>query len=210
MPSVVIIDYGSGNIRSVAKAFEHVGAGVTISSDVSSLKGASHIILPGVGAFADCMGGLSRIPGMLDVLREQVVVRKKMFLGVCVGMQLLFERGYEHGECEGLGWIKGEVVPIADSARGELSNIKIPHMGWNELRIEGDSPILSGVDEGSHVYFTHSYHALVKDRSKLLAVSRHGIDIAGVVGSDNIFGVQFHPEKSQRVGLSILENFMRL
>ncbi|MEQ1789696.1 MAG: imidazole glycerol phosphate synthase subunit HisH [Rickettsiales bacterium] len=207
MSSIVIIDYGSGNIRSVGKAFEHVAletSNIIVSSDARALETASHIVLPGVGAFADCMAGLSALPDMLDVLKEQVMVQKKWFLGVCVGMQMLFERGHEHGVHDGLGWLKGEVVPLAHSS------LKIPHMGWNALKIQQKSSLLAGVEDGDHAYFVHSYHAKLTDNSKLLAAVEYGEKIAAVVGSDNIFGTQFHPEKSQKTGLRILENFVRL
>jgi imidazole glycerol-phosphate synthase subunit HisH len=202
--SVVIIDYGSGNLRSAAKAFERVAANVKVSSDVRLLESASHIVLPGVGAFGDCMAGLSAIPDMLSVLNEQVRVRGKWFLGICVGMQMLFDNGYEHGTHKGLGWISGDVTPI--SAKG----LKIPHMGWNELMILHDSPILKSVINGDHAYFVHSYHAKPVDNLQLLAKTEYGGDIAAIVGKDNIFGTQFHPEKSQKTGLKIIENFVSL
>lgn len=204
MASIVIIDYGSGNLRSVAKAFERVAPNVVVSSDASLLESASHIVLPGVGAFADCMAGLSAIPDMLTVLNEQVRVRGKWFLGVCVGMQMLFENGYEHGIHKGLGWLKGEVVPLSKSS------LKIPHMGWNELQIKQNSPLLKNVSNGEHAYFVHSYHAKLTDNSQLLASVEYGEDITAIVGKDNIFGTQFHPEKSQKTGLQIIENFVRL
>jgi imidazole glycerol-phosphate synthase subunit HisH len=202
--SIVIIDYGSGNLRSVAKAFERVASNVVVSSDVSLLESANHIVLPGVGAFADCMSGLSSLPDMLDVLNEQVRVRGKWFLGVCVGMQMLFENGYEHGIHKGLGWLKGDVVPITSPT------LKIPHMGWNNLQIKQKSALLKNVDNGDHAYFVHSYHAKLVDDSHLLAVTEYGGDITAIVGKDNIFGTQFHPEKSQKLGLQIIENFVGL
>lgn len=202
--SVVIIDYGSGNLRSVAKAFERTNAKVTISSDVSLLESASHIVLPGVGAFGDCMAGLSAIPDMLSVLNEQVRARGKWFLGICVGMQMLFDNGYENGIHKGLSWISGEVVPI------KSMGLKIPQMGWNELKIMQDSPILKSVTSGDHAYFVHSYHAKLVDNLQLLAVTEYGENITAIVAKDNIFGTQFHPEKSQRTGLKIIENFVSL
>ena len=202
--SVVIIDYGSGNLRSVAKAFERTNAKVTISSDVSLLESASHIVLPGVGAFGDCMAGLSAIPDMLSVLNEQVRARGKWFLGICVGMQMLFDNGYENGIHKGLSWISGEVVPI------KSMGLKIPQMGWNELKIMQDSPILKSVTSGDHAYFVHSYHAKLVDNLQLLAVTEYGEYITAIVAKDNIFGTPFHPEKSQRTGLKIIENFVSL
>ncbi len=204
MASIVIIDYGSGNLRSVAKAFERVASNVVVSSDASLLESASHIVLPGVGAFADCMAGLSAIPDMLDNLRRQVIENRKWFLGVCVGMQMLFENSYEHGIHQGLGWLKGDVVPLSKSS------LKIPHMGWNELQIKQNSPFLKNVSNGEHAYFVHSYHAKLTDNSQLLASVEYGEDITAIIGKDNIFGTQFHPEKSQKAGLQIIENFVRL
>lgn len=203
MASIVIIDYGSGNLRSVAKAFERVGSNVIVTSDAGILKSASHIVLPGVGAFADCMAGLAALPDMLDSLHEQVIVKKKWFLGICVGMQMLFERGHEHGIHKGLGWLKGDVIPLSSEP------LKIPHIGWNELKIKRESPLLAGVKDGDHAYFVHSYYAKLEDASQLLASVEYGEDIAAIVGKDNIFGTQFHPEKSQKTGLMILENFVR-
>jgi glutamine amidotransferase len=208
--AIVIIDYGSGNIRSVAKAFGQVAPDVTVSSDAVSLKNASHIVLPGVGAFADCMAGLSALPGMLENLREQVLNRRKMFLGICVGMQMLFERGHEHGVHNGLGWLEGEVVPLSQASSPKPQALKIPHMGWNNLQIRKQSPLLSGLNNGDHAYFVHSYHARLADGSQLLASTEYGENVTAIVGKDNIFGTQFHPEKSQATGLRILENFVRL
>lgn len=204
MASVVIIDYGSGNLRSVAKAFQRITREVIVSSDTDALKSASHIVLPGVGAFGDCMAGLSALPGMLDMLNEQVRVRGKWFLGVCVGMQMLFENGYENGTHKGMGWLSGEVVSLPESG------LKIPHMGWNNLEIKKQSPLLENLHDGDHAYFVHSYYAKPADNSILLATTQYGGDITAIVGSDNIFGTQFHPEKSQRPGLQIIENFVSM
>ncbi|MEQ1790378.1 MAG: imidazole glycerol phosphate synthase subunit HisH [Rickettsiales bacterium] len=204
MTSIVIIDYGSGNLRSVAKVFERVASNVVVSADANLLKSASHIVLPGVGAFGDCMAGLTSIPDMLDILNEQVGVRGKWFLGVCVGMQMLFENGYEHGIHKGLGWLKGDVVPIISQS------LKIPHMGWNELQIKQDSPLLAGVKDGDHAYFVHSYYAKPADNSQVLASTEYGGDITAIVGKGNILGTQFHPEKSQKTGLRIIKNFVSL
>lgn len=204
--NLVIIDYGSGNLRSVAKAFEHVGASVIVTSESNALKNASHIVLPGVGAFGDCMSGLQSLPGMFAALKEEVKGKGKLFLGICVGMQMMFERGFEHGEHQGLGWLAGDVVALKPSADAP----KIPHMGWNNLSIEKSShPLMRGIDEGAHAYFVHSYHAtaLKEDR---IAKTHYGQDIAAVVGRDNMMGTQFHPEKSQSTGLAILRNFMAI
>lgn len=205
--TVAIIDYGSGNLRSVAKAFEHVAETkkVHITSEPHVLAEASHIVLPGVGAYGDCMRGLKAVSGMIPALCEQVLVRKKPFLGICVGMQMLFERGHEHGTHEGLGWLKGEVVPIICAPP-----LKVPHMGWNELEIRAKHPLLSGVAKGAHAYFVHSYHARYGNESDLLASVDYGQSLAAVVGQGNIMGTQFHPEKSQATGLQLLKNFLGL
>lgn len=199
--TVAIIDYGSGNLRSVAKAFERVGAKVQVTSDIKDVAAATHIVLPGVGAFADCMHGLKALSGMLDTLEKEVRQKKKPFLGICVGMQMLFERGYEHGVHAGLGWLEGEVVPL-------VSKLKVPHMGWNDLRINGDHKLLSGIKTGAHVYFVHSYHAACKHSADVLATVEYGQTITAVVGRGNIMGTQFHPEKSQETGLTLLKNFL--
>lgn len=202
----IIIDYGSGNLRSVARAFEHVSkTSVTISSNASDLKQASHIVLPGVGAFGDCMNGLKALPGMLDALQEEVISKKKLFLGICVGMQMLFERGLEHGEHKGLGWLKGEVDRIG---RGRpLIPLKIPHMGWNELAITRAHPLLSDIPGGAHAYFVHSYCAY-GDAADVIATTGYGQTLTAVVAKGNIMGTQFHPEKSQETGLALIRNFL--
>ncbi|MDX1975255.1 MAG: imidazole glycerol phosphate synthase subunit HisH [Rickettsiales bacterium] len=202
--SVAIIDYGSGNLRSVAKAFERIAAGkqVVVTNDPAALKNASHIVLPGVGAFADCMRGLKQITGMIDALEEQVLEHKKPFLGICVGMQMLFQKGHEHGLHDGLGWLIGEVVALPQQPH------KIPHMGWNTLAIKHDHPLLKGIQEGAHAYFVHSYHAVGCDRADVLATVDYGQEITAIVARGNIIGTQFHPEKSQATGLALLKNFV--
>jgi glutamine amidotransferase len=222
---LAIIDYGSGNLRSVAKAFQHVDANVHVTRAPRDLKTASHIVLPGVGAFADCMRGLSAIPGMLEALQEEVRVRQKMFLGICVGMQMLFECGLEHGTHAGLGWLKGEVVRLevqsaecrVQSKQGsnsalipQHSLLKIPHMGWNELQVTQKHPLLVGIETGAHAYFVHSYHAQCAHSEDILATTSYGQTVTAVVGQGNIFGTQFHPEKSQETGLRLLKNFIRI
>lgn len=207
--TVVIIDYGSGNLRSVAKAFERVGGStlkVQVSRFPADLATATYIVLPGVGAFADCMRGLKSLPGLLDVLQNEVLHKRKQFLGICVGMQMLFERGHEHGVHEGLGWLKGEVVPLQPSD----PKLKVPHMGWNDLQVSGGHPLMSGISSGDHAYFVHSYHAACSDPQQVLATVDYGQTLTAVVGQGNIMGTQFHPEKSQETGLAILRNFLRL
>ncbi len=210
MPSrrVVIIDYGSGNLRSVAKAFEYVADAqdaIIVTPDPAELAKATHIVLPGVGAYADCMRGLRAITGMIEAMQERCVVRDTPFLGICVGMQMLLERGFEHGEHAGLGWIKGEVVPLAPAD----ASLKIPHMGWNELRVKAPAhKLLEGIENRAHAYFVHSYHARCAHVKDVLAVSEYGGEIAAVIGRGNIMGTQFHPEKSQSAGLKLLQNFL--
>ena len=207
--SVAIIDYGSGNLRSVAKAFERVAgsaASIIVTSDAEKLSGASHIVLPGVGAFADCMQGLKVLPGMLQVLQREVIQNGKQFLGICVGMQMLFEKGHEHGTHEGLGWLKGEVIPLAPKD----PTLKIPHMGWNDLEIAADHPLMRGIASGAHAYFVHSYHASCRNSSDVLATVDYGQKVVAVVGQGNIMGVQFHPEKSQETGLALIKNFLSM
>lgn len=206
---VVMIDYGAGNLRSAARALEYVageGARVNITRDPAALAAATHIVLPGVGAFADCMRSLSALTGMLPALSEAVLARKTPFLGICVGMQMLFEKSHEHGTYQGLGWLKGEVVALAPPD----PSFKIPHMGWNELEITRRHPLLSGIHAGDHAYFVHSYHARCADASNLLATASYGQTVAAVVGQGNILGTQFHPEKSQDTGLTLLKNFLML
>jgi len=205
--TTVIIDYGSGNLRSVAKALEWVSEKkIIVSSAATDLKDASRIVLPGVGAFADCMQGLGSLPGMLDALFEEVLQKKKNFLGICVGMQMLFERGHEYGVHNGLGWIQGEVTALHTTH----STLKIPHMGWNELTIQREHPLLKNISNGNHAYFVHSYHANCKDISDVIATTEYGQKITAVVARDNVMGTQFHPEKSQTTGLALLKNFVDL
>ena len=211
METVALIDYGSGNLRSAAKAIERAAGEaeasytVLVTSDADAVRRADRVVLPGVGAFADCKRGLSEVPGMLEALEEVVHRRGRPFLGICVGMQLMAERGREYGVTEGLGWGRGEVVKLepADPA------LKIPHMGWNELNIRHPHPVLAGLPEGSHAYFVHSYQFRLADPDTLIASADYGGPFAAVVGRDNLVGTQFHPEKSQATGLALIANFLR-
>jgi len=209
--TTVIIDYGSGNLRSAAKAFERaaaesgLGGAVEVSADPGAVRRATHIVLPGVGAFADCLAGLAALPGMSEALAEQVLERGKPFLGICVGMQLLAEWGREHGDHRGLGWIGGEVLPLAPADPA----LKVPHMGWNELQFEpGRHPLLEGVAPGAHAYFVHSFAFAVTDPRHRLATVDYGGAVTAMVGRNNIAGTQFHPEKSQATGLAVITNFL--
>lgn len=211
METVALIDYGSGNLRSAAKAIERAAGEaeasytVLVTSDADAVRQADRVVLPGVGAFADCKRGLSEVPGMLDALEEVVHRRGRPFLGICVGMQLMAERGREYGVTEGLGWIPGEVVKLEPSD----PTLKIPHMGWNELNVRRPHPVLAGLPEGAHAYFVHSYQFKLADPDTLIASAEYGGPFAAVVGRDNMVGTQFHPEKSQATGLALIANFLR-
>jgi len=208
---VAIVDYGSGNLRSAAKAFERAAAEtgtaaeITVTSMPEAVAGADRVVLPGVGAFADCRRGLAAVPGLEQALSEAVIARARPFLGICVGMQLMAERGREFETVDGLGWLGGEVVAIepADPA------LKIPHMGWNEVEPRTAHPLLAGLAAGAHAYFVHSYHFRLADPADLLAVTDYGGPLAAVVGHGNLAGTQFHPEKSQQAGLRLIGNFLR-
>jgi glutamine amidotransferase len=208
---VAIVDYGSGNLRSAAKAFERaavensISAEIRVTSAPETIAGADRLVLPGVGAFADCRRGLAAVSGLEQALNEAVRSRARPFLGICVGMQLMAERGREFETLDGLGWIDGEVVAIepADSA------MKIPHMGWNEIESRSSHPLLAGLGAGAHAYFVHSYHFRLANAHDLLAVTDYGGPLAAVVGRDNLAGTQFHPEKSQQAGLRLIGNFLQ-
>jgi glutamine amidotransferase len=215
MSTVAIIDYGSGNLRSATKAFERAaaeagtGQTIAVTADPATVAAADRVVLPGVGAFADCRRGLAAVDGMIAALDEAVTAKGRPFLGICVGMQLMATRGLEHGVTPGFDWIPGEVTAIrpADPA------LKIPHMGWNELDIRAaDHPLFAGLAEGGarpHAYFVHSYHLAATDPAHVLATVDYGGPITAAVGRDNLAGTQFHPEKSQAVGLRLIANFLR-
>ncbi|MGD0141546.1 MAG: imidazole glycerol phosphate synthase subunit HisH [Rhizomicrobium sp.] len=207
---VALIDYGSGNLRSAEKALARAaaerGSGheIVVTADPGVVAAAERIVLPGVGAFADCMRGLSAVPGMTAALKDAVIDRGKPFLGICVGMQLLASVGREFGDHPGLNWIAGEVVRLAPRD----SSLKIPHMGWNELKILRAHPVLAGIDDGAHAYFVHSFELRPADPAHLLATTEYGGAVTAAIARDNIVGTQFHPEKSQAVGLRLLANFL--
>jgi glutamine amidotransferase len=210
MATVALIDYGSGNLRSAQKALARAareratGQEVIVTSDPATIARAGRIVLPGVGAFADCMRGLSAIPGMTEALRDAVLTRGVPFLGICVGMQLLATVGREFGDHPGLGWIEGEVVRLAPSDPA----LKIPQIGWNEVIVARPHPLFAGTAPGAHAYFVHSYAMRTADSACVLATSDCGGMFTAAVGRDNIVGTQFHPEKSQAVGLALLGNFL--
>ncbi len=212
--SVAIVDYGSGNLHSVAKAFERAARecnhaqAIIVTRDPDKVARASRVVLPGVGAFADCRRGLDEIDGMVEALNENVLQRGAPFFGICVGMQLMAERGREYKVTPGLGWIAGEVDRIAP---GDPS-LKIPHMGWNTLDMLKAHPLLADLalgPDGLHAYFVHSYHLKPSKRDELVAEADYGGPLTAIVGRDNMVGTQFHPEKSQRLGLALIANFLR-
>jgi glutamine amidotransferase len=209
--NIVVIDYGSGNLRSVAKALERAAArdaaaDICVTGDADAVRRAERIVLPGVGAFGDCLAGLNRLPGMRDALTEAVRQRARPFLGICVGMQLLADRSVEHGSHAGLGWIEGEVAPIEAVDK----TLKIPHMGWNELSItRGRHPVIADIKTGAHAYFVHSFAFRCRSDEAMMASVEYGGVLTAMVGRDNIVGTQFHPEKSQETGLRLLHNFLR-
>jgi glutamine amidotransferase len=214
MSAVAIIDYGSGNLHSAAKAFERAAreAGlphaVVVTADPVQVRRAERVVLPGVGAFADCKRGLAAVPGMIEALNETVIAGGKPFLGICVGMQLMASRGLEHEIVDGLGWIAGDVAAITPAD----PSLKIPHMGWNTLDVARPHALLDGIatgPDGLHAYFVHSFALQPRDESSLIASTDHGGPVAALVGRDNMAGTQFHPEKSQKLGLSLIANFLR-
>jgi len=210
MSQVTIIDYGSGNLHSIEKSFEKEvqdkAMRVVVSDKAEDIERASHIVLPGVGAFGDCIEGLQKLSGMQQALEENVIKQRKPFMGVCVGMQMLADEGFENGSHKGLGWISGKVKPITPND----SSLKIPHMGWNEIKIEKQHPVLDGINSGDHVYFVHSYHFDCVDKNNALASVDYGQRIVSVVANDNIVAAQFHPEKSQSTGLKFISNFLKM
>ncbi len=214
MQRVVIIDYGSGNLHSAAKAFERAGresgadAEILVSAKAEDVRAADRVVLPGVGAFADCKRGLDAVPGMHDALEEAVRAKGRPFLGICVGMQLMATRGLEFEITEGLGWIAGDVRTIEPKDPA----LKIPHMGWNTLDVRTPHALLDGINtgpDGVHAYFVHSFHLVAADRSVVVAETDYGGPVTAMVAKGNVAGTQFHPEKSQTLGLKLLANFLK-
>ncbi|MGA3302878.1 MAG: imidazole glycerol phosphate synthase subunit HisH [Methylovirgula sp.] len=212
--STVIVDYGSGNLHSAHKAFERaareagLSMAISVSGDPEAVRHAERIVLPGVGAFADCKRGLADVPGMIDALTEAVQVKGKPFLGICVGMQLMATRGLEHEVTKGFGWIGGDVAAIAPQDK----SLKIPHMGWNTLDVSKPHALLAGIPTGArglHAYFVHSYAFSGVAPNEVVASTDYGGPIIAIVGRDNMVGTQFHPEKSQSMGLALIANFLR-
>jgi glutamine amidotransferase len=206
-----IVDYGSGNLHSARKAFERAsrdtGAEIAVTADPAVVRRADHIVLPGVGAFADCKRGLAAVPGMIEALHEAVIQGGRPFLGICVGMQLMASRGLEFEMTEGLGWIEGDVRILTPSD----PTLKIPHMGWNTLSVRRRHALLAGIPtgpDGLHGYFVHSFHLVPASPEVVVAEADYAGPVTAIVGRDNIAGTQFHPEKSQRLGLALIANFL--
>jgi len=212
--SVAIVDYGSGNLHSAAKAFERAarecgyGEPIVVTRDPDEVARAERVVLPGVGAFADCRRGLDAVSGMVEALNTRVRHQGRPFLGICVGMQLMAERGREYEVTEGLGWIPGEVDRITPSD----PDLKIPHMGWNTLNPVRPHKLMEGIPvgpQGLHAYFVHSFHLKTAERTSLVAEADYGGPVTAIVGRDTVVGTQFHPEKSQRLGLKLIANFLQ-
>jgi imidazole glycerol-phosphate synthase subunit HisH len=211
--TIALIDYGAGNLRSAAKAFEHALAAagaadtVVVTADPEVVARAERVVLPGDGAFADCRRNLDAIPGMVEAIDLAIDTRGRPFLGICVGMQLLATRGIEHGVSPGLDRIAGEVRAVVPAEPA----LKVPHMGWNTLNARRDHPLIDGITlgpEGWHAYFLHSFHLVAAEPEDVVAVADYGGEVTAIVARDNIAGTQFHPEKSQRLGLTLIANFL--
>ena len=205
---VAIVDYGAGNLRSAEKALAAAAgdsARVIVTADPDAVRRADRVVLPGVGAFADCKRGLDSLPGMVEALEDAVLKQGKPFLGICVGMQLMASVGVEFGTHKGLDWIKGKVVVLDPADR----SLRIPQMGWNDLELKRQHPALADTKAGDHAYFVHSYHFLTERPVDVIATVDYGGPVTAVIGRDNLLGVQFHPEKSQHVGLSLLKSFLK-
>ena len=209
--SITIIDYGSGNLKSAAKALEtaanniKLNTRIIVTSDPKEIKESKKIILPGQGSFRDCFFGIKKIDGLEDALNEFVLVKKKPIFGICVGMQLFAKTGYESQQTKGFGWIDGEVRKINNINK----TLKLPHMGWNQIEFKKDFNFFSNLENNSHMYFVHSYELKVNQKDCIVATTSYGNKITAAIAKDNIFGTQFHPEKSQKNGLIIWENFLK-
>ena len=207
---ILIIDYGLGNIVSAQQSFlkvakeSKIDAEINISNNPRDIKKSTHVVLPGQGAFKSCMNGLKSIDGMIDALEEGVIFNKKPFLGICVGMQLLAEAGYENGYCKGLGWIKGSVKKM------KVKKLKLPHMGWNEIKIINNKNKINFSDKIEDFYFVHSYFFDCLEKESIVGITKYGLNFPSIVAKENIYGFQFHPEKSSNQGLGLIKNFLSL
>ena len=209
---LTVVDYGVGNLRSIAKSIEKANSdnnsnySVKVSSDINDVKKSDKIVLPGQGSFKACKNGIDNIEGLQEVLNESVLVKKKPIYGICAGMQLFATKGHEDGTTQGLNWIPGEVNKLDLSS----SNLKIPHMGWNDLKAVNDSKVFKAINNNNHAYFIHSYEFIPEDKKAISLTANYGKDVMAAVSLENIFGSQFHPEKSQETGIKILINFLNL
>ena len=207
--NVTIVDYKSGNISSVINSFKEVAkdkVNIKVTSDLSTIKDSDKVVLPGQGSFKSCIDGLNNIDGLINTLNEFVIENKKPLLGICVGLQMFADIGYEEIETKGLGWISGKVSKI-DNKSGKF---KLPHIGWNEINIKKDSKIFKDIDNKSHMYFVHSYEFVPEDKAVISATIDYSTNVVCAAEKENIFGTQFHPEKSDKVGLKIIDNFLKL
>ena len=207
--NVTIVDYNSGNISSVINSFKEVSkdkVNIEVTSDLDKIKSSDKVVLPGQGSFKSCVDALNSIDGLVDCLNEFAIINKKPLLGICVGLQMLADVGYEETETKGLGWISGSVSKI-DNHNGKY---KLPHIGWNQINILKDSKIFKDIENNSHMYFVHSYEFVPKDKNVISATTEYSSKIVCSVEKDNIFGTQFHPEKSDKIGLKIIDNFINL
>lgn len=211
---VAVIDYGSGNLRSAVKSFERAAreagleAAIDLTADAERVRTADRLVLPGVGAYADCRAGLDAVPGMVEAIEEAAIRKARPFFGICVGMQLMAERGLEKTVTRGLGWIAGDVKEMTPSD----PTLKIPQIGWNTIHVKHSHPLFAGIPtgpDGLHAYFVHSYHLDAANPDDVLAVTDYGGPVTAAVARDNLAGTQFHPEKSQRLGLALIANFLR-
>tara|TARA_S200000501_G_scaffold365331_1_gene398647 strand:+ start:195 stop:821 length:627 start_codon:yes stop_codon:yes gene_type:complete len=207
--NLTIVDYKSGNISSVINSFKEVAkdkVNIEVTSDINKIKTSDKVVLPGQGSFKSCIDGLNSIGGLIDTLSEFALNNKKPLLGICVGLQMFADVGYEEVETNGLGWISGKVSKI-DNQNGKY---KLPHIGWNQINISKDSEIFKGIENNSHMYFVHSYEFIPHDKSVTAAITNYSTNIVCAVEKENIFGTQFHPEKSDKTGLKIIDNFINL
>ncbi|RPG06143.1 MAG: imidazole glycerol phosphate synthase subunit HisH [Pelagibacteraceae bacterium TMED267] len=207
--NVTIVDYNSGNISSVINSFKEVAkdkVNIEVTSDLNKIKSSDKVVLPGQGSFKSCLDALNNISGLVDVLNEFTINNKKPLLGICVGLQMFADIGYEETKTKGLGWIAGEVSKI-DNQNGKY---KLPHIGWNQINIVKDSKIFKDIENNSHMYFVHSYEFIPKDKSVISGTTDYSSNIVCSVEKENIFGTQFHPEKSDKIGLKIIDNFIKL
>ena len=207
--NVTIVDYNSGNISSVINSFQEVAkdkVNIEVTSDLNKIKSSDKIVLPGQGSFKSCVDALNSIDGLVDILNDFVISKKKPLFGICVGLQMFADIGYEEKETKGLGWISGKVSKI-DNQNGKY---KLPHIGWNQIKIVKESKIFKGIENNSHMYFVHSYEFIPEDKSVISAITDYSSNIVCSVEKENIFGTQFHPEKSDKIGLKMIDNFIKL